>query len=189
LTGERSPAHAERTLLVQQRSGRQDDTESLEELALLAGSAGALVAERVTGTRRSPDPATFVGKGKLEELQSAVAAHGGELVVFDHALRFFNNMIVSQDPLVPDERRFEKVLSSYVIDGEPVFDLLDPDERRRFEEVVDLLDTFTTPPNLAGFETRDDVLARTRGKRIVTDDNMGTEWTHDFDAEPVPEER
>jgi len=91
-------------VLVQQRSGRQDDTESLEELALLAGSAGALVTERVTGTRRSPDPSTFVGKGKLEELQSAVAAHGGELVVFDHALT----------PV--QERNLERALRCRVLD-------------------------------------------------------------------------
>lgn len=73
-------------MLVQQRSGREDDIDSLEELTLLAKSAGALVQDSITGARRTPDPATFVGKGKLEELQKAVAAHQGELVVFDHAL-------------------------------------------------------------------------------------------------------
>lgn len=97
-------ARAERTLLVQQRSGTDDHVDSLEELALLAESAGAEVRDRITGVRRTPDPATFVGKGKLEELKHTVARHQGELVVFDHALT----------PI--QERNLEIALSCRVLD-------------------------------------------------------------------------
>lgn len=99
-----APAWPERTLLVQQCSGTDDSGESLEELALLAKSAGAQVLDRVTGARRTPDPATFVGKGKLEELKELVAHHDGELVVFDHALT----------PV--QERNLERALSCRVLD-------------------------------------------------------------------------
>jgi len=97
-------ARAERTLLVQQRSGTDDHVDSLEELALLAESAGAEVRDRITGVRRTPDSATFIGKGKLDELKHSVARHQGELVVFDHALT----------PI--QERNLEKALSCRVLD-------------------------------------------------------------------------
>lgn len=79
-------ARPERTLLVQQRSPTERPSDSLEELALLAESAGARVFDRVTGVRRTPHPATFIGKGKLDELRQSVERHQGELVLFDHAL-------------------------------------------------------------------------------------------------------
>jgi len=76
----------ERTLLVQQRPRADEHSDSLEELALLAKSAGAEVCDRLTGVRKTPNPATFIGKGKLDELRQSVEQHHGELVVFDHAL-------------------------------------------------------------------------------------------------------
>lgn len=102
-------------------------------------------------------------------------------VAFDHALRFFNNMIVSSDPLVGDEALLRRRLETYRIDGTPIFDLRQEHHRIRFDDVVALLGRFTTPPDLEGFETRARILDRTRGVRLITDDNMGTEWTHDFE--------
>jgi hypothetical protein len=105
-------------------------------------------------------------------------------VVFDHALRFFNNMIVSNDPLVGDGTRLRAILTTYRIDGQPVFDLEQGHDRSRLDDIVSLLGRFTTPPELDGFEKRAQILARTKGVRLITDDNMGTEWSHDFDQEP-----
>ncbi len=48
---------------------RVEDTESsLDELALLIDTAGAEEAGRVMQRKDAPDPATFIGKGKIEEL-------------------------------------------------------------------------------------------------------------------------
>ena len=48
---------------------RLDDTESsLDELSLLVDTAGAEEAGRIVSRRDRPDPATFLGKGKVEEL-------------------------------------------------------------------------------------------------------------------------
>ncbi|MFZ0486355.1 MAG: ribosome rescue GTPase HflX [Arenicellales bacterium] len=94
----------ERTLLVQQRSRADEDADSLLELALLARSAGARVCHSISGVRRTPDPATFIGKGKLEEVRQSVEEHGGELVIFDHALT----------PI--QERNLEKALQCRVLD-------------------------------------------------------------------------
>ena len=60
--------------------------ESLDELALLAESAGDVVVERVIARRKAPDPAFFVGSGKADELKELAQLHQAEAVVFDQAL-------------------------------------------------------------------------------------------------------
>ena len=58
----------------------------LDELGLLAQTAGFVVADRVTCKRRAPDPALFVGSGKAEEIKLLVAATGASEVLFDQAI-------------------------------------------------------------------------------------------------------
>ena len=60
--------------------------ESIEELAALAVSAGAEVAESLIQTRARADAATLVGSGKVEELKSKVHLHGATVVIFDREL-------------------------------------------------------------------------------------------------------
>jgi len=60
--------------------------EHLEELAALSASAGAPVAGRSVQTRRAPDAATFVGRGKAEAIGQEATAAGADLVVFDDDL-------------------------------------------------------------------------------------------------------
>lgn len=58
----------------------------LEELGLLAQTAGFAVADKVTCKRRAPDPALFVGSGKAEEIKLLVTATGASEVLFDQAI-------------------------------------------------------------------------------------------------------
>ena len=80
------PSAGERAVVVQLDFGDGDMAERLEEVHLLVESAGANVCADVVGKRRSPDPATFAGKGKVEEVAAEVAAHAANLVIFNHAL-------------------------------------------------------------------------------------------------------
>jgi GTP-binding protein HflX len=66
------------------RSSRFDAT--LDELALLAESAGDEVVGRVIARRATPDAALFVGSGKADEVKLLVQALSAEVVVFDQAL-------------------------------------------------------------------------------------------------------
>lgn len=59
---------------------------SLEELTLLARSAGAHPVQTVTGKRSSPDAAYYVGSGKVDEVAQAVQLYGADVVIFNHAL-------------------------------------------------------------------------------------------------------
>jgi GTPase len=66
--------------------GRERAEESLAELEALAEAAGARVLARLLQERPSPDPATFVGKGKVEELRTLVETLALDLIVFDDEL-------------------------------------------------------------------------------------------------------
>ena len=59
---------------------------TLDELALLAESAGDTVVAKVIAKRKAPDAALFVGSGKADEIKLLVQAHGAQGVIFDQAL-------------------------------------------------------------------------------------------------------
>ena len=59
---------------------------SLDELALLAASAGDVAVARITTRRKAPDAALFVGSGKADEIKAMVAATAAQGVIFDQAL-------------------------------------------------------------------------------------------------------
>lgn len=64
----------------------EGDKESLEELRELARSDQLSVVAVVEGTRKQPDPATFIGKGKVEEIRQILAQTHAAIVVFNHEL-------------------------------------------------------------------------------------------------------
>ncbi len=83
----------------------EDDVEThLDELAQLIDTAGADVVARVVQRRREPDSATYIGKGKAEELHELSLAVDSDTVVFD-------------DELTPaQQRNLEKILGRTAID-------------------------------------------------------------------------
>ncbi len=72
--------------LVAGRARRLEAERSIEELAGLAGAAGAKVVLRTLQERPKPDPATFLGSGKLKSLAGSCTEMGVDLVVFDNEL-------------------------------------------------------------------------------------------------------
>ncbi|TXK19837.1 GTPase HflX [Homoserinibacter sp. GY 40078] len=64
----------------------EDAENSLRELAALAETAGAVVLDGVLQRRPHPDPATYLGRGKVAELADIVAALGADTVVADTEL-------------------------------------------------------------------------------------------------------
>ena len=57
-----------------------------EEAARLVQTAGADVVEVIRGKRDRPDPKTYAGSGKVEEIRLAVGEHRADIVVFDEPL-------------------------------------------------------------------------------------------------------
>ncbi|MCS0807107.1 GTPase HflX [Massilia agilis] len=66
--------------------GAGDFSASLDELSLLARSAGADPITTITARRAAPDPAYFVGSGKADEIAQACLAEQVDIVIFNHAL-------------------------------------------------------------------------------------------------------
>jgi GTP-binding protein HflX len=64
----------------------EDAENSMAELALLAETAGSEVLEAVYQRRQNPDPATYVGRGKVEGLAEIVQATGADTVICDGEL-------------------------------------------------------------------------------------------------------
>src|SRR5438874_9840416 len=61
-------------------------THSLDELRELAVSAGARIIDEVIQKRDRPDPATYIGKGKVQELREQILIEGVDVVIFDEEL-------------------------------------------------------------------------------------------------------
>ncbi len=80
----------ERAFLVGVDLRREDDfmsiDDSLDELALLADSAGLEVVGETTQRLNSPNPKTFIGLGKVEEVKALVEEVQADIVVFDEEL-------------------------------------------------------------------------------------------------------
>ena len=100
-----------RTALVGVDFGKGDFVASLEELSLLAKSAGAQPFTTITCKRGSPDAALFVGSGKADEIAAAVTDHELSLVIFNHALspaqqrnleRHLNVRVIDRTSLILD---------------------------------------------------------------------------------------
>jgi GTP-binding protein HflX len=94
----------DRAVLVCLDFGDPDYLDALEELRELSSSAGIETLDVVRGKRSRPDPATFAGSGKVEEIASIVQAHEAELVIFNHSLS------------PAQERNLERALQCRVVD-------------------------------------------------------------------------
>jgi GTP-binding protein HflX len=66
--------------------GRPDAEDSLRELRELAVGAGASIVGSLLQRSPQPDPATLLGRGKVNELRSSAQAASADLVIFDHDL-------------------------------------------------------------------------------------------------------
>jgi GTP-binding protein HflX len=87
---------------------RFDAEDSVSELASLVEATGAVVAGRTIQQRRAPDPHTWVGKGKAEELAAEAGRLGADLIVTD-------------DELTPTQQRgLEAVTARRVVDRSAV---------------------------------------------------------------------
>ena len=57
--------------------------DSLAELSLLADTAGIVVLAQLTQSLQSPNPASFIGSGKVQEIVQLVAELRAQVVIFD----------------------------------------------------------------------------------------------------------
>jgi spermidine synthase len=100
------------------------------------------------------------------------------VTVFPYGLRVGNFLAVSDSPIVVNSDRLEKTLRDYRIDGKLVFDLENPEASQSFHDMIAMTHRFNTDDDIRrpSVEYADSIRSRCRNSRIITDDNMGTEW-------------
>jgi GTP-binding protein HflX len=114
--------------------------ESLAEFRELVASAGAEIAGEFIQHRDRPDPATLIGKGKLQEIAGAVASVDADLVLIDHELS------------PSQQRNIEKEVNARVIDRtQLILDIFARHARSREGQLqVELAQLEYMLPRLAG---------------------------------------
>ena len=94
-------------------------------------------------------------------------------------------MVVSETPIRWNFARWRRTLAAYRIDGQPVFDLLRAGDRAMLDRLVSQYADVTIGGENTLIEPCFSILARTAGKQLVTDDNMGTEWRYPLGLEVI----
>ena len=114
--------------------------ESVAEFRELAASAGAKVVGEFIQKRDKPDPATLIGKGKLQEIAAAAASSNADVILFDHDLS------------PSQQRNIEKEVSARVIDRtQLILDIFARHARTREGQLqVELAQLEYMLPRLAG---------------------------------------
>ncbi|MGB0048230.1 MAG: GTPase HflX, partial [Terriglobales bacterium] len=114
--------------------------DSLDELRTLATSAGAEIAGEFSQRKDRPDPATLIGKGKLEEIAGAAASVSADVILFDHDLS------------PSQQRNIEHVVHTRVIDRtQLILDIFARHARTREGQLqVELAQLEYMLPRLAG---------------------------------------
>ncbi|MGB8114240.1 MAG: GTPase HflX [Candidatus Sulfotelmatobacter sp.] len=117
-----------------------DAYESLAELRILAGSAGAKIVGEILQRRDRFDPATLIGAGKLEEIAAAAASVNADLLLFDHDLS------------PSQQRNIERIVKRRVIDRtQLILDIFARHARTREGQLqVELAQLRYMLPRLAG---------------------------------------
>ena len=99
------------------------------------------------------------------------------VTVFPYALRVLNFLAVSDQPLKFDSQSLHDALLAYRIDGQRVLDLSRTADREKMDELLSWVGTVgSQDPAAAPIEYASTLRQRLKGKRTITDDNMGTEW-------------
>ena len=139
----------------------QDAENSLRELAALAETAGAVVLDGLLQRRPNPDPATYLGKGKAQELAMVVKATGADTVIAD-------------TELAPSQRRaLEDVVKVKVIDRTAVIlDIFSQHAKTREGKAqVELAQLQYLLPRLRGWG---DSMSRQAGGQVSGGAGMGS---------------
>ena len=99
---------------------------------------------------------------------------------FAYGARFTNHIVLSESPIDWNFDRWRQILTNYRVDGRPILDLSDSvhaqglDLLMALESELNCPDAERTPTDW--IEPCERVLFRTAGQKLITDDNMGTEW-------------
>lgn len=96
---------------------------------------------------------------------------------YQFGLRVITFLMVSDSPIVLDKNHWFSVLNQYRIDGKKIFNDTTPRGQLVLAAYNAFADSVKDTPRVLGIEAGDGLAARLGARHIITDDNMGAEWT------------
>ena len=87
-------------------------------------------------------------------------------------------VVLSDYPIDLNKKRWQKILCNYTIDGQPSLYLAQARDKKIYKNLIDLIDNAKTAKasDTLGLEYKANILKRIPPQKLITDDNMGTEW-------------
>jgi spermidine synthase len=139
-------------------------------------SSGLLSVEFLELIRAHLNPGGIYYFNSTESDESIATA----LRVFPYGLRVINLLAVSDSPITVDKDRWLAVLREYKINRKAVFEPSSPAAEKVLASYMALAATLNAPPTFFGIESSDSLRKRLGRLRIITDDNMGQEWSRNI---------
>jgi spermidine synthase len=96
---------------------------------------------------------------------------------YNYGLRVITFLMVSDSPIILDKGRWFSVLNQYEIDGKKMFDASTPRGQLVLAAYNAFADSVKEPPRTLGIESGDVLAKRLGARHLITDDDMGAEWT------------
>jgi len=157
-----------------QNSGRKFDVVIMNTIFHWRGhSTNLLSADFFNLTRKSLKPGGILFYNSTFSLTSQRTG----AMTFPYGIRFGPLLALSDTPLQLDRDRWRKVLLEYQLEGKLIFDPDSAEDMALVETILKKADGLSSDHYVGnGMETRENVLRRTAGRPIITDDNMATEW-------------
>ena len=139
-------------------------------------SSGLLSVEFLELIRAHLNPGGIYYFNSTESDESIATA----LRVFPFGLRVINLLDVSDSPITVDKDRWLAVLREYKINRKAVFEPSSPAAEKVLASYMALVSTLNAPPTFFGIKSSDSLRKRLGRLRIITDDNMGQEWSRNI---------
>lgn len=96
---------------------------------------------------------------------------------YRYGLRVITFLMVSDSPIVLDKSHWFSVLDQYEIDGKKIFNSNSPRGRLLLAAYDEFADSIKQTPRTLGMESGDVLAERLGARHLITDDDMGAEWT------------
>jgi spermidine synthase len=96
---------------------------------------------------------------------------------YGYGLRVITFLVVSDSPLILDKAHWFSVLNRYEIDGKKMFGTTSARGQLVLAAYNAFADSVKEPPRVLGLESGDALAKRLGARRLITDDDMGAEWT------------
>lgn len=171
-----------RWLLARQRTAHGEPVEQFDLIVMNTTWNWRAYASSILSTDFLHIAQPFLAPGGLiyYNATSSPEVHRTAATVFPHSIRYANMVLAAMSPITLDLARWENVMKRYHIRGMPVLNLQRDADRAAFAQARQRFLNWDPEDGdeWNSVESRSHILTRTARARVITDNNMGTEWNN-----------